>query len=98
LYDNTDIWGRSTEEGLPIAKEALGNLICEVSHSLDLGRVGTNGDGTEVEAQSGSELFICKVVRVEMGSGESGREDGEPLLYLRHKFVKPGQEILEEGC
>lgn len=93
LYDDTNIWDRSNEEGLPIARQALGNLICEVSHSLDLSQLATKGAEKEVEA--GSEMFICKVVRVEPGTGGEGEEDGEPLLYLRHKFVRPGQEILE---
>lgn len=90
LYSDSRIWNKTSQEGLPLAQEALGNLICEVTHSIRLSEL--ERDDTEADTEAGSEMFICRVVRVETAIENSE----EPLLYLRHRFVRPGEDIKED--
>jgi len=67
--------------------DSIGSLRCEVVSSLLLREVcpaDVAVDGKGTEEMCGNELFICRVVSVENGSGE-GKE--KPLMYWRQRYV-----------
>lgn len=72
-----------TQEGQPMLKESIGSISCAVVHSMRLDG-GVEGTDEEDAILRTSELFIARVMRIEL------LNDGEermPLVYFRKEYT-----------
>ena len=65
------------------------NDVCEPTDSVDIGLQGGPKGGRSMHSV-GSELFICKVIKVEKGPRGAGER---PLLYWKQRYATVKDDI-----
>jgi hypothetical protein len=83
------------ESDIPVATDEMGGMLCRIVKRISWWDERTGDKVIEgksgilqAPADNGSTTFVAKVLAT-----TGAREDGEPLMYYRRKYVEVGQAL-----
>jgi hypothetical protein len=94
-----ELWERvanveNPESDIPVATDEMGGMLCRIVKRISWwdertgDKVIEGKSGPQAPADNGSTTFVAKVLAT-----TGAREDGEPLMYYRRKYVEVGQAL-----